>query len=179
VSKQKNNLQKFLKDLTEMMTPMHDQDHEESPNINSWRQLGPFGINPLTMESCAYGLRMLCDLSGEGATLLQNYFGLKESCFGRNWNSTVNNTPSVGSITLDTNCLLDLATFILLYNNYEVTVRNKYGVRGMSKKTYNSYKKDYPECFKNHTVMFHPNAQSSFQLSVDGRNVHAFTGRSK
>jgi len=155
---------------------MHDKDFT---TINSWRDLIPFGINSLTMESCAYNMRMLCDLSEEGVLLLQNYFGFTENCFAKNWNRKVGDKKSVASIMLSTNSFSDIACFALLQNGYEVAVKYKDTVDGMSRRTYKTLREEHPTIFHKSNILFAPTTQDSYSPSINGRNVHAYSGRSK
>lgn len=56
--------------------------------IQSLNDLVDFGIYPLTMESDALSFRMLCDLSANGRKIVAETFGLAETGFPPNWNSS-------------------------------------------------------------------------------------------
>lgn len=82
--------------------------------ISDWNELQRFGINVLTGESCAYSMRLLCDVSQDGADLLCDFFGLPiDTAFQKNWNSTVGDKPAIGSIMLSRGVFDDLCRFIL------------------------------------------------------------------
>jgi hypothetical protein len=49
-------------------------------HINSnWRELQKYGIFMLTGESCAYSMRVLCDVNEKGWRILRNYLGMDAS----------------------------------------------------------------------------------------------------
>ncbi len=82
--------------------------------IRNWNDLRPFGIEILTGEACAYGMRYLCELNAKGAAIVREFLGLRsDKCFGESWNSRSNGEPSVGSIMLPYDVLAQLATFCL------------------------------------------------------------------
>ena len=71
-------------------------------HFNSWQDLEKVGIVPLTGESCAYVMRILCDLTGSGEDLLKSYFGIPgNSKFADPWNRGSAQDPHVSSILLD------------------------------------------------------------------------------
>jgi len=79
-------------------------------NIRCWQDLAQFGIQPLTGESCALGMRSLCDVTEKGKELLTAFFGgnisFKE---GTNWNS-----GAKYSVMLPYSILQDLSVFAVL-----------------------------------------------------------------
>lgn len=82
-------------------------------HVSTW--LNQFGINALTGESCAFNRRMLCDVNAEGAELIRDYLGLPYDCqFQKNWNSTVDGKPAIGSVMLDYATLKPLAIYAML-----------------------------------------------------------------
>lgn len=73
------------------------------------------GINPLTGEACALSMRILCDLSTEGAALIREYLGLPVDCeLSPAWNSMVAGNPAVASIMIERNAFPGLVHFALL-----------------------------------------------------------------
>ncbi|OAM91627.1 hypothetical protein AW736_02175 [Termitidicoccus mucosus] len=56
------------------------------------------GIKYLTAESCAFGMRILCDLNEDGVALVKNFFGCEP--LHANWNSHVGNKPAIRSVML-------------------------------------------------------------------------------
>lgn len=86
--------------------------------ISGLRDLERFGIAPLTGEADKLNLRILCDLTGAGAEVVREAFGLKhDTDFQDNWNHGDGHNPHVGSILLDGYdnnliCLLGLMGFI-------------------------------------------------------------------
>lgn len=89
--------------------------------IDSWGDLRPLGINCLTGESCAYALRVLCDLNEDGAALIREYLGV--AMLAHNWNSTVNDKPAVASVMLHRESLFQVGEFALMYHNALAVIR--------------------------------------------------------
>ncbi len=84
--------------------------------ITCWDDLVPYGIERLTGEACAYGMRQLCDVSERGAAIIREFMGLPSgSPLAKNWNSGRSSPtgPSVGSVMLG-NCRSELAVFCLM-----------------------------------------------------------------
>ena len=149
-----------------------------SANFNSWSDFKQYGINCLTGESCALGMRLLCDLSEEGRTLMAQFFGLSGvAAFSENWNSKVGEAPAVASIMLPRGLFNELARYIAF------RVLGHAHVVVMADGTVHSYAAGYME--DNHLTLdeakklvggnwFHNHASAA---SIDGRNVHAASGR--
>ena len=68
------------------------------------------GINLLTGEACRLGQRILCDVSQEGAELVNLYFGA-EMKLEKNNNAFVGDKPAVGSLMLGREMLKEVAVF--------------------------------------------------------------------
>ena len=66
------------------------------------RALRGFGLEHLTGESCAIGLRILYDVSEQGIRLIEQAFSLKIDMerTPRNWNSKVGDRSAIASIRL-------------------------------------------------------------------------------
>ena len=47
-------------------------------HVHCWNDLRQFGINILTGEACALGMRVLCDLDEQGVRLMREVFGLPD-----------------------------------------------------------------------------------------------------
>ena len=45
--------------------------------LRRWEDLKPYGIDVLTGEACAYGYRLLCDITDSGRKLFESVFGLQ------------------------------------------------------------------------------------------------------
>lgn len=97
-------------DLYEVLTA------ETTRRLEGWRDLEQFGIRILTGEACAYGMRVLCDLTEEGLRHVENFFSVL--CPNENWNSS-----AVKSVLLPRSLFIDLAAFVLLETGSEVVVR--------------------------------------------------------
>jgi hypothetical protein len=87
---------------------------QHSLYLYNWRDMVQLGVNVLTSESCAYSMRLLCDVNAAGRELVIDYFGLRpDTVLAESWNSMVNGVPSVGSVMLHRNSLPQLARFAL------------------------------------------------------------------
>jgi len=88
-------------------------------HLYSFNDLVPYGINPLTGEACAYGMRVLCDLSASGCALISDFMGLRfnpddpTAAFQKNWNSRVGERPAIASVMLCRNMVSPLMRFAL------------------------------------------------------------------
>jgi hypothetical protein len=140
--------------------------------ISGWDGLREYGINALTGEACAYGMRILCDVNEDGKQILESFFSM--SVTSRNWNSTVNGKPAVGSVMLHRVMFEPLATFILLHVKKCYAVASGtwlFGITGMDREHYEKYKnQDGMRFFLNWS-------SGDSSVSRDGRNVHQISGR--
>lgn len=84
----------------------------DSIQIHDWHDMNQFGINVLTGESCAFGMRLLCDLNEDGVVLINDYFGIN-GAFNANWNSEVDGKLAIASVMLPRELLMPLARFAL------------------------------------------------------------------
>lgn len=154
-----------------------------SAHINSWNDLQKYGINTLTGEACAYSMRILCDLSADGANLVSSALGLQvgrlpAEIYNNNWNSRVDGAEAVASVMLFREMLTPLSIFILfsIENCRLVIVSDDGSILGYSDADIEKYKLTQGRLdqlyggriYRNHK---HP------EVSVGDRNVHQATGR--
>lgn len=85
------------------------ENHVEFTGLASFQA---YGIEPLTGEACAYGVRMLCDVNEDGLALLADYWGIPSLTLAGPMNSQVNGKPSVGSIMLSRDAWRSLTRFV-------------------------------------------------------------------
>lgn len=122
--------------------------------------LNQFGVNPLTGEACAYGLRILCDLSEGGITLLTQFLGVDELVLYPTWNPRVGERPAVASVLLPRETLRPLHVFALLQQGHDfVTLDDP---TGYAQEEWDRYPDPKPAAIRN------PQRQ---------RNTHAISGR--
>ena len=140
----------------------------------SYYNLKDYGINVLTGEACAFGMRLLCDLSEAGVALLTDFFGLcyRDIPFPRNMNSMVGDEPAIASCMLSRSILTEIYLFILFSKGWQVALIQNGEVTGMNINTYEEIKNAWPK-----DVTVRRNYKSASQPSVGSRNIHAFTGR--
>lgn len=153
----------------------------KSVHIHGWSDLKQFGINSLTGESCAFSMRLLCDLSEEGTDLMSEFFGLPRNdaslCFAPPWNSRVGDDPSIASIMLPKGIFDDLCRFALLaVSKVDVVIKQPDGSWcGYSELTNDVETMLETLVRKDGWLRF----TNPHRAGTDGsRNVHAFTGRS-
>lgn len=150
--------------------------------IQNWRGLEEFGINALTGEACAYGLRLLCDLNEDGCKAVSAFLGLAynpedvSANFHENWNSTVNGKPAVASCMLPRNCLTDMSIFLLFSSGCDLVIVDPAG-GCLGLRESDEYYGRYLEMRNNlsgidTTYLFKPQ-----HPAVGGRNIHTMTGR--
>jgi hypothetical protein len=152
-------------------------------HVNAIGDLVQYGINPLTGEACTYSMRILCDLSAEGAALVANYFGLPHCegmvIFNKNWNSMVGDKPAVASVMLARDCFATLARFAMFnVDQCEYVVVSKAGdITGFSHT--DDYGPKYLELVQNSPDGIYTLYRNYNKGSTTGRNQHAFTGRTE
>lgn len=156
-------------------------------NLYSTRDLIQYGINPLTGEACAYGMRTLCDLSADGCRLMCDFLGLAYSSanptwtvFNSNWNSMVGDKQAVASIMLNRDVFPALMRFALFQPgecDYVITQPDG-GMVGL--KVTDEYCERYLDMARNNSAYrVHQNFAKGYTSgpSVNGRNIHTATGR--
>jgi hypothetical protein len=154
-----------------------DKEQSYKP-VSRFFDMAQFGLTGLTGEACAYGMRMLCDVNEEGKALLADFFGMSNIELDRNWNSTVNEQPAIGSVMLSHDLVPKLAQFAFFRKGALAVVITDREVNGIFTaerlKEYRDYIEKYPNCgyrlASNHAMHSTAPMQGS-------RNVHAFTGR--
>jgi len=84
-------------------------------HINSWRDLEKYGIIGLTGEADGLSFRLLCDVTEEGAGLVERFLGGTVTVTrGSNWNSRSSaKGEHIGSVLLPYTLLKPLGAFIL------------------------------------------------------------------
>lgn len=137
--------------------------------------LKPFGINPLTGEACAYGMRILCDVNRDGKELLEEFLG-GVLVTASNWNSQVNGKDAIRSVMLSRGVFADLYKYICWREGckYVVVYPKNYLVAGymdLENHEVEHFRQDGYELYRNPTIKSQP--------QVNGRNVHAMTGRTE
>lgn len=149
-------------------------------HITDANHLLQFGLNCLTGEACAYGMRLLFDVNEDGAALLRLYLGLPyDAKFAENWNSQVDGKPAIGSIMLTRASLPDLAIFALFHLRgcHQVL---QYGtgldLQGIPANKVEDYA-PYIERLNPDSYRLHWNHNSNRGYQLEGRNVHQATGR--
>jgi len=82
--------------------------------IDCWNDLEEFGIIPLTGEACGLSMRLLCDVTADGASLIERFLGGTVTITKRsNWNEGREEDFHVGSVMLPRSIFGDLAAFLL------------------------------------------------------------------
>jgi hypothetical protein len=152
----------------------------ETVHIGSWGDLEQFGVNALTGEACAYGMRLLCDVNADGRDMLLDYLGLPMTTqASAPWNSSVNNEPSVGSFMLHRRELLHIAEFAMIRNGaIAIVYKADEAVMGIytehMAEQYQKLVDDWPNTTGKWTMR---GTGKSSQPGEGSRNTHAFTGR--
>jgi hypothetical protein len=82
--------------------------------VNCWKDLEPFGIVPLTGESCGLGYRILFDVTERGRRVLARCLGVPSLRLGVPWNRGRADDPHVGSVLLAPPMLVPVGVFALL-----------------------------------------------------------------
>lgn len=98
-------------------------------SIHGWGDLRRYGINLLTGEACAIGMRGLCDVSEKGMADLRQFWGLAHDArFQSNWNS-----GAAGSCFISYGAFNELSAFLLLMDGCEAVAVTDRGIFGLEK----------------------------------------------
>lgn len=151
----------------------------------SYYELPLFGVNPLTSEACAFGMRTLCDLNEEGLALIADWLSVKAESFNASWNSKVNGKPAVASVMIDREAFPRLMLFALWRAGCDFAIEHdeahytglKSGHLG-DRPHIDEYLKWQQEDPQNLGFVLHRSPVLSSQPREGSRNVHGFTGRS-
>lgn len=149
----------------------------DSISVGSWEDMRQLGVNYLTGEACAYGMRGLCDLSGDGVALMVDYLGLKNTgVFQGNWNSMVGEHAAIASVMLVREELIPLATFALLrMGALAVVGKQGSGVTGIFDE---DLLRRYEELSaKNPDLGYFIRRNYRTGPGIGSRNTHQFSGR--
>ena len=156
---------------------------------HSYRSLEPYGISVLTGESCAFGMRLLCDLNQKGIDLVSAFFGLPtDAKFEKNWNTTVQEYgDAVASMVLGRKTLEELRIFIAFYiEQCTVIIVTADGSIHGTWSTDREFLEDYRSkvdlfgdgaYFKNNGWDYVWSTKKQVLPEPGGRNVHQFSGR--
>ena len=85
--------------------------------FSSWTDLEPYGIDMLTGESCAYGYRVLCDLTEDGIELVANCLGIQNLEAFKLSLPEAWNTKGIRSIMLSPGMFQNLSVFACFDSN--------------------------------------------------------------
>lgn len=142
-------------------------------NLDGWQDLKPFGIDRLTGEACAYGMRQLCDLTEEGAALWREFLGLPHgTTLADNWNSR-----GVASAMIPYDLLSQLSAFALLRDGACAVAVSTGG------ECWGYYPQDDPQEWEEliEHLRLHNWLERTYNpiggARVGSRMIHAFTGR--
>lgn len=145
--------------------------------IHTVADLSDYGIKALTGEACAYGMRVLFDLSARGRNIVADFLGLDtHGGFRPNWNSRVGDEEAVASVMLTRSVIPDLTKFILYQiEGSQIVAEHAGGFTGLSPD--DSYYERYARLPSDHaTIRVHRNP-ADLSRSLAGRNIHQATGR--
>lgn len=136
--------------------------------------LRQFGINPLTGEACGHSMRVLCDLSEQGAEVIRAFYGLPHDAkLADNWNSLVGEEPAIASCFVPRDTFRDLAVFAIFHCTQDVVVFENFSsgihVMGVSQDDIAMYGQEaLARMYGNHRSHTRPGT---------ARNAHQFTER--
>ena len=156
-------------------------------HIYSFSDMKKYGINALTGEACAYSMRVLCDLNIDGCKAVTQFLGLPFDpaniycTFNKQWNSMVGDKEAVASIMLSRDSFRSLIIFTLFNTgNFDYVVEDPAG-SFVGLDCMDKYLHGYLELAEeDHRYIVHRNhAKRSNAPVVNGRNVHAMSGRAE
>lgn len=137
------------------------------------------GVNPLTGEACAYGQRILCDVSERGRDLLGKFLGISTVPLPveESWNQKVGEDDAIGSVMLTVSVLEELAVFALFEQGYYAVLFSTRHVVGVDREVLNRHQQEAPEELSKMNPRINLKLVFTSQPSEGDRNVHAATGR--
>ena len=136
--------------------------------IKRWSDLEIFGIDPLTAEACSLGLRLLCDLTQKGKSIVEKCLSV-EIC-SENWNSGSRDDPHVASIMLSHEMLMPLAVFALLESGCGEVWIAEQAAFGIEAKDTEEQVDMMKRCHK-------PHRRFAYHGPFQDRNQHQMSGR--
>jgi hypothetical protein len=98
--------------------------------IHCWRELEPYGIDPLTGEACGLSCRILFDCTENGRKILAKALGIPGLKLAEPWNGGTKDDPHVGSILLPQEMLTLVSVFALLESGSDEVWQHEGGVIG-------------------------------------------------
>lgn len=148
---------------------MATRKHKVYGRVRCWDDLRGFGIIALTGEACGCGLRLLCDVTSQGAILVERFLGGNVTIEpGSNWNGKSGEDKHVGSVMLPYSILPELAAFAFAF-------RGPHGVLITKNGEAVEYTGDWDqEFYPIRRIVRRPEPSPSLN---DDRNTHAMSGR--
>lgn len=164
-----------------------------SKQIRSLNDLREYGIDALTGEADALGMRILCDITEQGAQIIADVFGMTFSntkinnpedynCesptqpifkLNSNWNSSQGSIASIFLPSWDAELYKQLGVHALARAGYEFIVITKDSVRGTDdQEVIENIKKFEDGC---RVIKNWRHVDNKYQCG--DRNVHQFSGR--
>lgn len=163
------------------------------------RDLEQYGIEYLTGESCALGLRGLYDVTEHGRQIIADAFGIPNIQLPDAWNCGTDDNPHVGSIMLTEKTLEQIAVFALfqgldtkrsgyteLHHDYKVRAvlvwtTEKSGVFGFTHRDTEQTRQEFRMIIE---TMYHDKVERQFNtkyidpdITNGFRNVHQMSQR--
>jgi hypothetical protein len=136
-------------------------------HVRSWNDLEPFGIVPLTGESCGLAYRILFDLTERGGRIVGRCFGIGDMKLAPPWNGGSADDPHVGSIMFAPEALTPIAVFALLDAGCQEVWLMKEEVIGI----------ESADEIPRGREVYRPRRALRAAGTAGDRNVHVFTGR--
>jgi hypothetical protein len=151
------------------MNIYHQISKEEyDMRVSQWKHLDNWGITSLTGEQDPYALRITCDLSKYGLTLIQQYFGVRSiNCYPP-WNK------GVASIMLPYEMLIPFAIYAMFHADKESAVvydSHSEAVWPTTDEMLEAYKKHPVDGYK---IITNPNKEPG-----KNKNTHMMSGRTE
>ena len=140
--------------------------------IASWGDLEPYGIIPLTGESCGLGYRILFDVTEKGRQVIAKCFGIPGVSLPEPWNRGSADNFRVGSIMLAPEMLMPLSIFALL----ETGCKEVYRMGEVAVGFEDSDASDAPETMRRIYRVEYAR-RFAYHGTAGDRNVHMMSGR--
>jgi len=140
--------------------------------ITCWNDLGAYGIEALTGESCGLGYRLLCDVTADGLRILERCWGVRITPAAA-WNRGSAEHPHVGSVMLSPEMLVPVGVFALLESGcIECWLHDRGNLVGIERADGAAAVEEYRARYREVTAR-----KFAYGGTAADRNVHAMTGR--
>lgn len=140
--------------------------------VTCWRELEPFGIDPLTGEACGLTCRILFDVTERGRKILAKTLGIPDLNLAEPWNRGTAADPHVGSLMLPHEMLTLVSVFALLESGCDEAWSYQGGVVGFEPGDTRDRRGLHLDLYRDRLVR-----RYAYGGTAGDRNAHQMSGR--